>query len=98
MITSSTSPGSIFARSIACLTAWPAIAAPCVLLKPPRYDFAKPVRAVETITASRIEDLPESQKHVADENTLALSRRAWREETFSRNVQPGARVSATKRS
>src|SRR5262245_47317322 len=34
--------------------AWPASAAPCVMLNPPRTDFASPVRAVETITASRI--------------------------------------------
>ncbi len=34
--TSSTSPGSIFARSTAFLMAWPASVAPCVLLKAPR--------------------------------------------------------------
>ena len=50
--TSSTSPGSMPARSMACLTAWPAIAAPCVMLKPPRPDLARPVRAVDTMTAS----------------------------------------------
>src|ERR1700755_1554268 len=42
------------ARSTACLMAWPARAAPWVWLKPPRADLARPVRAVETITASRI--------------------------------------------
>jgi len=49
-----TSFGSIFARSTACLMAWPPRAAPWVMLNPPRTDFASPVRAVETITASRI--------------------------------------------
>src|SRR5215469_14719009 len=51
MKTSSISPGSIPARAIACLTVWPAITAPWVWLKPPRTDFARPVRAVETMTA-----------------------------------------------
>ena len=35
-ITSSTSPGSMPARSTAFLIAWPASVAPCVLLKAPR--------------------------------------------------------------
>ena len=35
-----------------CLTAWPPITAPWVWLKPPRTDLARPVRAVETMTAS----------------------------------------------
>src|SRR5690606_17373485 len=52
MMTSSTSPGSMPARAMACLIAWPAMAAPCVLLKPPRPALARPVRAVETMTAS----------------------------------------------
>src|SRR5690348_9135225 len=39
------------ARAMACLMAWPAITAPWVSLKPPRTDFARPVRAVETMTA-----------------------------------------------
>ncbi len=50
--TSSTSPGCSPARSIACLTTWPPIVAPCVLFNAPRNDLASPVRAVETITAS----------------------------------------------
>src|SRR5216110_3547893 len=53
--TSSTSAGSSFARSIACLTTWPPSVAPCVILNAPRHDFARPVRAVETMTASTIE-------------------------------------------
>src|SRR5436190_18762449 len=53
--TSSTSAGSSFARSIACLTTWPPSVAPCVMLKAPRHDLARPVRAVETMTASTIE-------------------------------------------
>src|SRR6266404_3664887 len=36
---------------MACLTAWPPITAPWVWLKPPRTDLARPVRAVETMTA-----------------------------------------------
>ena len=52
-ITSSTSCGSIFARCTACSMACPSIAAPCVLLKPPRKDLARPVRAVEAMTTVR---------------------------------------------
>ena len=52
--TSSISAGSTPARSIECLTAWPTMATPPVLLNPPRWDLASPVRAVETMTASRI--------------------------------------------
>src|ERR1700710_2376763 len=51
MKTSSTSPGSIPALAIACLTAWPPMTAPWVWLKPPRTDLARAVRAVETMTA-----------------------------------------------
>src|SRR5471032_1916197 len=36
---------------MACLTAWPPITAPWVWLKLPRTDLARPVRAVETMTA-----------------------------------------------
>ncbi len=43
--TSSISPGSIPALAMACWIAWPASAAPWVMLKPPRADFARPVRA-----------------------------------------------------
>ena len=52
-ITSSTSCGSIFALWTACSMACPNIAAPCVLLKPPRKDLARPVRAVEAMTTVR---------------------------------------------
>src|SRR4051812_5242464 len=57
MKTSSTSPASIPARPMACLTAWPPITAPWVWLKPPRTDLARPVRAVETITACLMSSL-----------------------------------------
>jgi len=50
--TSSTSAGSICARSMACFTTWPPSVAPWVMLNPPRQDLARPVRAVETMTAS----------------------------------------------
>src|ERR1700674_2743848 len=50
--TSSTSAGSSLARSIACLTTWPPSVAPWVMLNAPRHDLARPVRAVETMTAS----------------------------------------------
>src|SRR5437763_2493341 len=53
--TSSTSTGSSFARSIACRTTCPPSVAPWVMLNAPRHDFASPVRAVETMTASTIE-------------------------------------------
>ena len=43
--TSSTSAASILARATACWMAWPAMAAPWVLLNPPRPDLARPVRA-----------------------------------------------------
>src|SRR6187549_1154235 len=52
MSTSSTVPGSSFARSIACLTACAPSVAPCVRLNAPRQDLASGVRAVETMTAS----------------------------------------------
>jgi len=42
------------ALSIACLTVWPPIVIPCVLLKPPLIAFARPVRAVDIIAASLI--------------------------------------------
>ena len=51
MMTSSTSPGSMPARAMACSTAWPPSVAPCVMLKEPFQLLAKGVRAVETITA-----------------------------------------------
>src|SRR5437867_6284698 len=54
MITSSTSPGSSVARSIAWRSAWPPIVAPWVMLKAPRQLLQSGVRAVETITASGI--------------------------------------------
>src|SRR5512142_961335 len=53
--TSSTSAGSSFARAIACATTWPPSVAPWVMLSAPRHDLASPVRAAETMTASRIE-------------------------------------------
>src|SRR6185503_6377888 len=52
MRTSSTSAGSIRARSTAARTAWAPRVAPWVMLRAPRHDFARPVRAVETMTAS----------------------------------------------
>src|SRR5215475_4237788 len=52
IITSSTSPGSMPARSTACLTTWPPSTAPCVMLKAPRNALPIGVRAVETMTAS----------------------------------------------
>ncbi len=59
--TSSTSPGSMPALAMACLTAWPPITAPWVWLKPPRTDLARPVRAVETMTACFMADAPEAR-------------------------------------
>ena len=56
--TSSTSPGSMPARSIAARTTCPPIVAPCVMFSAPRQDFASPVRAVDTITASRMIPFP----------------------------------------
>src|SRR5258707_4267493 len=52
MRTSSTSAGSRRARSTAARTACAPSVAPCVRLSAPRQDFARPVRAVETMTAS----------------------------------------------
>src|ERR1044071_1928770 len=52
MSTSSTEPGSTWARSIAALTTWPPSVAPWVRLNAPRQDLASAVRAVETMTAS----------------------------------------------
>ena len=52
MITSSTSAGSTRARSTAAFTTWPPRVAPWVMLSAPRQDLARPVRAVETMTAS----------------------------------------------
>src|SRR5438093_2282731 len=57
MSTSSTSPGSTFARSMACRRAWPPIVAPWVMLKAPRQLLQSGVRAVETTTASAISTL-----------------------------------------
>src|SRR4051812_22453224 len=58
-ITSSTSPGSIPARSTACLITCPPSVAPCVTLNAPRNALPIGVRAVVTITAS---DIPRSLK------------------------------------
>ena len=52
--TSSTSPASMPARSMAARTTWPPMVAPWVMFRAPRQDLARPVRAVETITASRM--------------------------------------------
>src|SRR6185437_11011388 len=52
MKTSSTSAASMPALAMALLMACPPITAPWVWLKLPRRDLARPVRAVETITAS----------------------------------------------
>src|SRR3954462_10807107 len=52
MITSSISPGSRPARSMAALTTWPPSVAPCVRLNAPRQDLVSAVRAVDTMTAS----------------------------------------------
>ena len=54
MTTSSTAAASMPARSIAALTTWPLRVAPWVMLKEPFQDFARGVRAVETMTASRV--------------------------------------------
>src|SRR3954447_20115264 len=54
MITSSTSAGSTFARSIAARIGCAARVGEGVVLNAPRYALPIPVRAVETITASRI--------------------------------------------
>src|SRR6188474_2032563 len=54
MITSSMSPGSRRARSIAWRSAWPPMVAPWVMLNAPRQLLQSGVRAVETITASGI--------------------------------------------
>src|SRR6185312_4755085 len=51
---SSTASFSTFALSTACFTAWAAIVTVGVMLNPPRADLARPVRAYETTTASRI--------------------------------------------
>src|SRR6185295_468946 len=55
--TSSTSFGSTFERATAWRIASPKIFTFEVLLKPPRCDLARPVRAYETMTASRMEKL-----------------------------------------
>src|SRR5439155_20945394 len=55
MITSSTSAGSTFARSIAARIGCAASVGEGVALNAPRYALPMPVRAVETITASRIQ-------------------------------------------
>src|ERR1051325_9903016 len=52
MSTSSTSPGSRCARSIAWRSAWPPMVAPCVMLNAPFQLLHSGVRAVETMTAS----------------------------------------------
>src|SRR6202012_572866 len=54
MNTSSTDSGSMPALATACFTEWAAIETVGVMLNPPRADLARPVRAYETITASRI--------------------------------------------
>ena len=54
MITSSMSPGSRCARSMAWRRAWPPIVAPWVMLNAPRQLLQSGVRAVETTTASGI--------------------------------------------
>ena len=55
--TSSTMPGSMPARFTACSRAKPARVCDCVLLNAPRKALPIGVRAVETITASRMEVL-----------------------------------------
>src|SRR5881392_619840 len=57
MITSSTSAESMPARDTACRTACAPRVAPWVMLKAPRHDLQRGVRAVETITASVIDAL-----------------------------------------
>src|SRR5215217_3867247 len=51
---SSMSAGSTPDLATACFTAWAAMETVGVMLKPPRTDLARPVRAYETTTASRI--------------------------------------------
>ena len=60
MITSSTSAESMPARETACRTACAPRVAPWVMLKAPRQDLHRGVRAVETITASVIDALQDS--------------------------------------
>src|ERR1051325_1738443 len=70
MITSSISPGSSLARSIAWRSAWPPIVAPWVILKAPRQLLQSGVRAVETTTASGITDnLPHPHTKTAHRDT-----------------------------
>ena len=57
MMTSSISPGSSRARSIAWRSAWPPIVAPCVMLNAPFQLLHSGVRAVETMTASGMPSL-----------------------------------------
>ncbi|MBV6488385.1 MAG: hypothetical protein GHHEDOFH_02344 [Pseudorhodoplanes sp.] len=47
------------ARSIAARTTCPPIVAPWVMFSAPRQDFARPVRAVDTMTASRMIRCPQ---------------------------------------
>src|ERR1019366_3631453 len=55
-MTSSTSAGSMRARSMAWRNTWPVKVTGWVMLSEPRQDFASPVRAVETTTASVMVD------------------------------------------
>ena len=50
--TSSTSAGSTLARSTAARTTCAPMVAPWVMFRAPRHDFASPVLAVDTMTAS----------------------------------------------
>src|SRR5712691_7566256 len=86
MMTSSTSPGSIFARSTAARTAWPPMVAPWVRFRAPRHDFARPVRAVETMTASVMD---RSSSFVEG---LALGREALQERRGLPELGLGVRV------
>src|SRR5216683_2969262 len=86
MMTSSTSPGSIFARSTAARTAWPPSVAPWVMFRAPRHDFARPVRAVETMTAS-VMDCSSSCVE-----GLALGRKALQERRGLPELGLGVRV------
>ena len=61
-MTSSTSAGSMRARSMACRNTWPVKVTGWVMLSEPRQDFASPVRAVETTTASVMVGYPKLSK------------------------------------
>src|SRR5260370_20195807 len=76
MITSSTRAGSMPARATAACVAWPPSVAPWVMLNAPRQDFARPVRAVDTITASVMLVSTSNTNSVGSTALIHLSRRS----------------------